>query len=190
MKIFKLFTRKPVVHNVKTESVIEEEKTYSSIEKDLFVAQEDNSINQNLFEPMNRKQNCKDDSLSVFLRQDFTLMGRKNGYEAQSGDRLSNYINFIKGKFKEAVAKDIEEIEKEILNDKIRITLLSNLDSSLKKSIELKISYLEDKVADLLWEQNNSINNEGKISQCIIAYSLGFTQGVEDYCIELNFLNL
>jgi len=148
-------------------------------------------IPQNLFvekndpaketEPM-AEQSSK---LNEFLNRDFRRLGYRDGYRYSNADVMDNAMRLIRTEFREIVDRMVEDCRETIGKLQNQAVEVKHLSLKAEEKVIIRIGMIQDTIARLVVEKENSAIDEGLIMKTIHLYRDGFMRGVNDNNDEL-----
>ncbi len=158
--------------------------------------QSENNINgaavpENLFvekdAPVNQSENMQEQrsKLSEFLDYDYQAIGYRDGYRYSSADIMDNAMRLIRSEFREIVDQMVEECRETIGVLQDRAVELKLISLKREEKVMMRIEMIQETIAKLIQEKENSSIDEGLITKAIHQYRDGFIRGVNDNNDEL-----
>lgn len=141
--------------------------------KDIF---QDNSA------PITLKEEDKNPGkLKLFLEDNYSNHGYRDGYEQHSSEFLDQKILIIKAEFRHILDENIDNRNQEVFQLKNQGIETRGLSERLMEQLELRITEIKSVISKLEKEKELSAFDEGLIMKAIHLYKDGFLKGCKDY---------
>lgn len=119
--------------------------------------------------------------VSMFLDQDYEMLGFTDGYNLHSGEVLQQKVKTMKAAFRMALEQDIDHARNRILQLRESVIEVELVSAEQKAKLEMYIDHLNDNIGRLQQQMELSALDEGWIMGAVHPYRKGFSTGVEEY---------
>ncbi len=123
--------------------------------------------------------------LAGFLGRDFRAIGYRDGYRYSSADVMDNAMRLIRSEFREIVDQMLEDCRDNISQLQNQAVELRHISLKAEEKVAIRIGMIQETIARLVMEKENSTMDEGLITKAIHQYRDGFIRGVNDNNDEL-----